>query len=96
MVSRLLYDCAIASRRPSSAFESLIPALDRWRHQTAKANNVSPGAVLTDRAIQSIAYSTPSTLDDLAGCPGVTPGTLDRYGDDLVALIAKHTTRPPD
>jgi hypothetical protein len=37
-----------------------------------------------------LAGRKPATLTELAGCPGIGPAKLERYGDDLLDLIADH------
>jgi DNA helicase II / ATP-dependent DNA helicase PcrA len=37
-----------------------------------------------------VARRKPGTLRELAGCPGIGPTKLERYGDDVLDLVASH------
>jgi DNA helicase II / ATP-dependent DNA helicase PcrA len=62
-------------------------ALRAWRSQRAKQDQVAAFIVLTNRVMRAVAILDPHTLDDLAGVGGVGPSKLDRYGDELLALL---------
>lgn len=70
--------------------DALFDALRAWRARVAAANGVPAYLVFHDRHLQVLAGRKPSTLRELAGCPGVGPAKLERYGDDLLDLIAAH------
>lgn len=63
-------------------------ALRDWRRKRAKEDNVPAYVVLNDRHLDGIAQRAPTTLDGLAACDGIGPTKLDRYGDDILALLA--------
>jgi DNA helicase II / ATP-dependent DNA helicase PcrA len=70
--------------------DALFDALRAWRSRVASTNGVPAYLVFHDRHLQVLAGRKPSTLIELAGCPGVGPAKLERYGDDLLDLIADH------
>ena len=72
------------------ADDELFEALRAWRTQVARSNGVAPYLVFHDRHLQVLAGRKPTTLTELAGCPGIGPAKLERYGDDLLDLIADH------
>ncbi|MFU8840285.1 MAG: HRDC domain-containing protein [Nitriliruptoraceae bacterium] len=74
----------------SVADDELFEALRTWRTQVARSNGVAPYLVFHDRHLQVLAGRKPTTLTELAGCPGIGPAKLERYGDDLLDLIAEH------
>ena len=74
--------------------DALFESLRRWRAEVASQTAVPPYVVFHDRHLQLIAGRKPSSLRELAGCPGVGPTKLERYGDDLLALVAEHTDPP--
>jgi superfamily II DNA helicase RecQ len=39
--------------------------------------------------LAGIASQAPTTLEELAGCTGIGPIKLERYGDEIVAVIAQ-------
>jgi ATP-dependent DNA helicase RecQ len=64
-------------------------ALKRWRLEQARRQGVPPYVVFHDRTLIEIATLRPTTLDDLAGVSGVGQAKLERYGADLLALLAR-------
>ncbi|MFP4148476.1 MAG: HRDC domain-containing protein [Nitriliruptoraceae bacterium] len=72
------------------ADDALFEALRAWRTEVARRNGVAPYLVFHDRHLQAIAGRKPTTMGELAGCPGIGPAKLERYGDDLLDLIAEH------
>jgi DNA helicase II / ATP-dependent DNA helicase PcrA len=74
----------------TEADDELFEALRAWRTEVARRNAVAPYLVFHDRHLQVLAGRKPTTLTELAGCPGIGPAKLERYGDDLLDLIADH------
>jgi hypothetical protein len=74
----------------TDADDALFEALRGWRTAVARRNGVAPYLVFHDRHLQVLAGRKPTTLSELAGCPGIGPAKLERYGDDLLDLIADH------
>lgn len=70
--------------------DALFDALRRWRADVAAQSGVPPYLVFHDRHLHLIAGRRPSSLRELADCPGIGPTKLERYGDDLLALVAEH------
>jgi len=70
--------------------EALFGELRRWRTTTAKTLGLPAYIVLHDRTLATIAERRPTTLAELAACPGIGPAKLERHGDDLLAVIADH------
>ena len=69
--------------------DALFATLKEWRSQVARTNGVPAYLVFQDRHLQLIAGRRPRTLAELAACPGVGPAKLERYGDDLLDLVAQ-------
>ena len=44
--------------------------------------------VLHDATLRELASLRPQTLDELAGVKGFGPVKVERYGDDLLAVLA--------
>ena len=44
--------------------------------------------MLHDAALAAIAERRPSDWADLAGTPGIGPAKLDRYADEVLAVVA--------
>jgi DNA helicase-2/ATP-dependent DNA helicase PcrA len=59
-----------------------------WRLERARADGVPPYVVFHDSVLHQIAASYPQSLGELSQIAGVGPAKLDRYGDELLALLA--------
>lgn len=68
--------------------EALFERLRRWRARTAQDQEVPAYVVLHDAHLRAIAARRPATDRELARCPGIGPTRLERYGDDLLSLVA--------
>jgi DNA helicase-2/ATP-dependent DNA helicase PcrA len=62
--------------------------LRAWRLARAKTDGVPPYVVFHDSVLQAIAETRPSSLGELAQISGVGPAKLERYGADVLALLA--------
>jgi ATP-dependent DNA helicase RecQ len=65
----------------------LLGILRSWRSETARKLNMPAYVVLHDATIEGIAASRPTTLSQLRGISGIGDKKLERYGDELIALI---------
>jgi DNA helicase II / ATP-dependent DNA helicase PcrA len=75
---------------PSPADEALYEALRTWRARVAAEHGLPAYLVFHDRHLRAIASRRPRSLRELAGCPGVGPTKLERYGDDVLDLVDSH------
>ncbi|MBX6390455.1 MAG: ATP-dependent DNA helicase UvrD2 [Frankia sp.] len=73
---------------PSPVDPELLDRLRAWRTATARELNQPAFVVLTDATLQAVAESRPSSVAELAALPGIGQAKLDRYGRDLLALVA--------
>ncbi len=62
-------------------------ALRAWRGRTAAAQGMPAYIILHDAHLDAIASAQPRSLRELARCPGIGPTKLDRYGDDILAVL---------
>ena len=69
------------------ADSALLEALKAWRRDRAKADGVPAYVVLHDSHLQGIAEQQPRSLVMLGRCPGIGPTKLERYGDEIVAIV---------
>jgi DNA helicase-2/ATP-dependent DNA helicase PcrA len=74
------------------ASPELVDALKAWRRQRAASDNVPAYIVLSDAHLEGIADRRPDSLAELARCTGIGPTKLERYGDEIVAVIADAPT----
>jgi DNA helicase II / ATP-dependent DNA helicase PcrA len=70
--------------------EELFETLRGWRARISADAGVPAYLVFQDRHLRTIAGRKPTTLGELAACPGVGPTKLERYGDDVLDLVDRH------
>lgn len=68
----------------AAAAEALLRA---WRTERCSADGVPAYVVLNDAHLRGIALARPSSAEELAACDGIGPTKLDRYGDDILAVL---------
>jgi ATP-dependent DNA helicase RecQ len=66
---------------------ALHAALKAWRSEIARQRGVPAYVVLHDSTIDGIAASRPATLAQLRGIAGIGDKKLERYGEELIALV---------
>ncbi|MDQ1396505.1 MAG: ATP-dependent helicase UvrD/PcrA, partial [Acidimicrobiaceae bacterium] len=69
----------------------LLAELKDWRRQKVRASNAPAYTVFDDKTLAAIANGLPRSEDDLLRVSGVGPVKLSRYGDEVLAIIARHT-----
>ena len=83
---------AKATARADRAAPSAAPGFDalrEWRTGVARRDKVPPYVVMSDAHLKGIAERRPATLAELAACPGIGPLKLQRYGDDILAVLER-------
>ncbi|MDP9330261.1 MAG: HRDC domain-containing protein [Actinomycetota bacterium] len=66
----------------------LFDRLKQWRKRRASADGVPAYVVFHDRTLAEIARLQPHDWADLAAISGVGPAKLERYADEVLALVA--------
>jgi DNA helicase-2/ATP-dependent DNA helicase PcrA len=74
-----------AAAEDSEAFT----ALRAWRKERAKADGVPAYVVFHDRTLEQLASRLPRDLGALLDVPGVGPAKVERYGSDVVSVLAR-------
>ncbi len=69
--------------------EPVFAALKAWRRERARADGVPAFVVFHDRTLEEIARRRPRDERGLAGVPGIGPTKLERYGEELLATLAR-------
>ena len=67
------------------------PAAERlraWRLERAREDGVPPYVVFHDTVLHAIADARPASLGELSQIAGVGPAKLERYGSEVLALLA--------
>ncbi len=62
-------------------------ALRRWRTERSIGDGVPAYVVLSNRQLEGIAAVMPSSPKELLACEGIGPSRLERYGDDILAVL---------
>jgi DNA helicase-2/ATP-dependent DNA helicase PcrA len=90
--SRFLGELGIAAARtvtkPAEPDDPLYTALKRWRLQRATADDLPAYVVFHNSTLAEIAGRRPRDLSELSAVPGVGPTKLERYGDELLAVLS--------
>ena len=66
---------------------ALLEQLQRWRRDRARTDGVPAYVVAHDSMLFAIAEARPSSPSALAGVKGMGPAKLDRYGEDILAIV---------
>jgi DNA helicase II / ATP-dependent DNA helicase PcrA len=62
--------------------------LRAWRLERAREDGVPPYVVFHDTVLHAIADARPTSLGELSQVAGVGPAKLERYGSEVLALLA--------
>ena len=73
-----------------AADAALFESLREWRLEHARAQDKPAFTVLVDSSLAQIARDRPTTLGALASIRGVGAAKIDRYGAEILALVAGH------
>ena len=61
--------------------------LKAWRLEQARADKVPAFVVFNDRTLEELSSVRPSTVVELLAISGIGPAKVDRYGDQILAII---------
>ena len=79
--------------RPGPAADAERPAgfetLKAWRLKRARADEVPAYLVFHNSTLEEIAGRRPRSLAELGSVPGVGPAKLERYGEEVLAVLAE-------
>jgi DNA helicase II / ATP-dependent DNA helicase PcrA len=74
--------------RATAAAGPLAERLRAWRRDQAQAQGKPAYTIFNDRTLAALAERRPSSRAELLTVDGIGPSKLDRYGDELLALLA--------
>ncbi|MEW6073951.1 MAG: HRDC domain-containing protein [Planctomycetota bacterium] len=66
----------------------LFNSLREWRTAKAREEGVPPFLVLTNRHLVEIVRRRPESANALGAVPGIGPGKVKRYGEEVLRLLA--------
>jgi DNA helicase-2/ATP-dependent DNA helicase PcrA len=75
---------------PPTYDEALFERLREWRARAAAEASIPAYVVFTDATLVAIAETLPQDEAGLARIAGVGPAKLERYGADVLELLAGH------
>ena len=84
-VDRKLGRCASC---PSDRDDVLFDTLREWRAERARGLGQPAYCVFTDATLAALAEQRPSTVPGLVAIPGIGQSKLDKYGAEVLALLA--------
>ncbi|MCZ7525134.1 MAG: HRDC domain-containing protein [Acidimicrobiia bacterium] len=61
-----------------------------WRRDVARASGVPAYVVFHDATLEGVAATKPRSREALLGLSGIGPVKVERYGDALLELVARH------
>lgn len=64
--------------------------LRAWRSAHARADDVPAYRVATDALLAAIVEERPGSIAALRRVKGIGPAKLDRYGEEILAILARH------
>ena len=74
---------------PPTASEQVMDALRAWRLEQSRATGAPAYTVFTDATLEALAERMPRTEQELLGVPGIGPAKLERYGQQVLELLAQ-------
>ncbi len=74
--------------RPQQEESALVASLRQWRSAKAREQGVPAYLILHDRTLFEIAAALPASPQALLAVPGIGLAKVQRYGDELLALVA--------
>ncbi|MEX2658605.1 MAG: ATP-dependent DNA helicase UvrD2 [Acidimicrobiales bacterium] len=69
---------------------ALRAALGSWRTDRYKADGVPPYVVASDKVLDALAVSRPSTAGQLLAIVGIGQAKAETYGEDILAVVREH------
>ena len=72
---------------PATYDEDLFARLKEWRLARATEDQVPAYVVFTDKTLEAIAEVKPASPAELERISGIGPAKIERYADDVLALV---------
>ncbi|HEV7862714.1 MAG TPA: ATP-dependent DNA helicase UvrD2 [Acidimicrobiia bacterium] len=73
----------------ASADPRVLAELVAWRKTLARASGVPAQVIFHDATLAAVAEARPVSRDALMAVPGLGPMKVERYGEELLALVAR-------
>ncbi len=69
---------------------AVFESLREWRRTQAREADVAAFVIFNDATLRSISTARPRNRDELLRVPGVGPVKAQRFGDDVLSIVARH------
>jgi DNA helicase-2/ATP-dependent DNA helicase PcrA len=77
----------VGAALPEDADQELFSRLRAWRAARAESQKVPAYVVFTDSTLAELAIRQPTDVPSLVAVPGIGQSKLDRYGEDVLAIV---------
>jgi ATP-dependent DNA helicase RecQ len=84
---------AARTSKPTRTFHGIKLALETYRKQKARQLKWKSYMVFQRSTIVAIDAKRPASMHELAQIPGLGPARLARFGEDILALVRRHTSQ---
>lgn len=74
----------------------LLAALKSWRLSRASSDSVPAYIIAHDSVLELVAAKLPASTQSLLGIKGLGGRKIEQYGDDILAIVSKHSGQPVD
>jgi DNA helicase II / ATP-dependent DNA helicase PcrA len=96
-IRTLVAPSATTARRVVGPAKDAVPeihmALKAWRLVQARVDGVPAFVIFNDRTLDELSSVRPRTTGELLGISGIGPTKVDRYGDQILAVIEEVLSR---
>lgn len=79
-----------STRAQPSLGDALLRALAQWRRLEAERSGKKPFMIASNRVLEEIVQSKPSTPSELLAVHGVGPLLMQRYGSAILSIVNHH------
>ena len=79
---------SLGPKASGPADESIVERLRSWRLDRSRTDGVPAYVVLHDATLREIASIKPASIVELAAVKGFGPTKLERYGGDILGVVA--------
>ncbi len=79
---------ALGPRSTGPVDDDVVERLRAWRRARSHADGVPAYVVLHDATLRDVAAAKPTTLGELAAVKGLGPAKVERYGGDILEVVA--------
>ncbi len=87
-------DGSSGNEEPPEQWQQRFNALATWRSITSAKEEFDPSSLLTFPAMRQIAESPPSSVEELAAVEGVGSLAIERFADQLTAILGIGQAKP--